>query len=36
MGKSIVKATGVILVINICVKILGFLRESFIANAYGA
>jgi putative peptidoglycan lipid II flippase len=36
MGKSIVKATGVILVINIIVKILGFLRESFIANAYGA
>ncbi|MGI5824040.1 MAG: murein biosynthesis integral membrane protein MurJ [Bacillota bacterium] len=36
MGKSIVKATGVILVINFFVKILGFLRESFIANAYGA
>ncbi len=36
MGKSIVKATGVILIINILVKILGFLRESFIANGYGA
>lgn len=36
MGKSIVKATGVIMIINILVKILGFLRESFIANAYGA
>lgn len=36
MGKSIVKATGVILIVNMLVKVLGFLRESFIANAYGA
>lgn len=36
MSKSIVKATGLILVVNMCVKVLGFLRESFIANAYGA
>lgn len=36
MGKNIVKATGLVLIINMTVKILGLLRESFIADAFGA
>ena len=35
ISKSVVKATGVVLVINIIVKVLGYLRESFIANGFG-
>ncbi len=36
MSKNIAKATGVILIVNLAVKILGFLRETFIANGFGA
>ena len=36
MGKSIMKATGVVLIMNLVVKLLGFLRETFIAGAFGA
>ena len=36
MAKSVAKAAGMILFINLAVKILGFLREAFIANAFGA
>ncbi len=33
---NVAKATGIILIINLIVKMLGFLRETFIAGAYGA
>ena len=36
MAKNIIKATSVVLVINLIVKLLGFLRETFIAGAFGA
>ena len=36
MTRNVVKATGVLLVINICVKVLSFVREMAIANAFGA
>ena len=36
MSKNVVKATGVLLLINICVKLLSFVREMFIANGFGA
>lgn len=36
MSRNIAKATGIILVINIAVKILGFLRSAFIARGFGA
>ncbi len=36
MAGSIVKATGVVLIVNLVVKLLGFLRETFIAGAFGA
>ena len=36
MGKNILKATGVVLVMNLVVKLLGFLRETSLANAFGA
>lgn len=36
IGTSVAKATGIILIINLIVKILGFLRETFIAGAFGA
>jgi len=36
MSKNVVKAAGAILVVNLFVKILGFARESFIANGFGA
>ena len=35
MAKNIVKATGLLLLINLCVKILGFIREMVIANGFG-
>jgi len=35
-SNSVVKATGVILIMNMAVKILGFLRETFLAGAFGA
>lgn len=36
MGKNIVKATVLLLLINICVKILGLIREMVIASGFGA
>jgi len=36
MSKNIVKAAGAILIVNLIVKILGFAREAFIANGFGA
>ena len=36
MAKNILKATGVVLVMNLVVKLLGFLRETSLANAFGA
>ncbi len=36
MAKNILKATGVVLVMNLVVKVLGFLRETSLANAFGA
>lgn len=36
MVANVAKATGIILIINLVVKMLGFLRETFIAGAYGA
>ena len=36
MSKSIIQATGVIMVMNLVVRLLGFLRETFIAKAFGA
>lgn len=36
MTKNVVKATGVLLLINVCVKLLSFLREMVIANGFGA
>lgn len=36
MGKNILKATGVVLVMNLIVKVLGFLRETSLASAFGA
>lgn len=36
MGKNLVKAAGLLLVINTCVKLLGFVREMVIANGFGA
>lgn len=36
IGANVAKATGIILIINLLVKILGFLRETFIAGAFGA
>lgn len=36
MGKNILRATGVVLVMNLIVKVLGFLRETSLANAFGA
>ena len=36
MAKNIVKAAGLLFIINICVKLLGFGREMAIANVFGA
>lgn len=36
MAKNILKATGVVLIMNLVVKILGFMRETSLANAFGA
>ncbi|MEG1500984.1 MAG: lipid II flippase MurJ, partial [Clostridiales bacterium] len=36
MSKNIAKAAGLILIINLVVKVLGFLRETFIAGGFGA
>lgn len=36
MGKNIAKAAGLLLMINICVKLLGFVREMAIADGFGA
>ena len=36
MGKNIAKAAGLMLMINICVKLLGFVREMAIADGFGA
>ena len=36
MTKNLVKAAGLLLIINICVKLLGFLREMVIASGFGA
>ena len=36
MAKNILKATGVVLIMNLLVKLLGFLRETSLANAFGA
>ncbi len=36
MGKSVIRATGVVLIMNALAKILGFLRDMFIGNAFGA
>ncbi len=36
MAKNILKATSVVLVMNLVVKLLGFLRETSLANAFGA
>ena len=36
MAKSILKATGVVLLMNLVVKVLGFMRETSLANAFGA
>ena len=36
MAKNILKATGVVLIMNLVVKVLGFLRETSLANAFGA
>lgn len=36
MAANVAKATGIILIINLLVKVLGFMRETFIAGAYGA
>ncbi|MGI6713173.1 MAG: murein biosynthesis integral membrane protein MurJ [Bacillota bacterium] len=36
MKKSIAKAAGVVLIMNLASKILGFVRETFIAHEFGA
>lgn len=36
MAKNILKATGVVLIMNLVVKLLGFLRETSLASAFGA
>ncbi len=36
MSKNIIKATGIILAVNLIVKLLGFVREAFIAGGFGA
>lgn len=36
MAKNILKATSVVLVMNLVVKLLGFMRETSLANAFGA
>lgn len=36
MAKNILKATGVVLIMNLVVKVLGFMRETSLANAFGA
>ncbi len=36
MGKNLVKAAGWLLILNSCVKVLGFVREMVIANGFGA
>ncbi len=36
MAKNILKATGVVLLMNLVVKVLGFMRETSLANAFGA
>ena len=36
MAGSIVNATGVVRIVNLVVKLLVFLRETFIAGAFGA
>jgi putative peptidoglycan lipid II flippase len=36
MAKNLVRAAGLLLVINICVKLLGFGREMAIADGFGA
>lgn len=36
MAKNILKATGVVLIMNLVVKVLGFLRETSLASAFGA
>ncbi len=36
MPPSIARSAGIILIINMAVKILGFLRETFIARGFGA
>ena len=36
MSKNLIKASGLLLIINICVKLLNFAREMVIANGFGA
>lgn len=36
MGKNLIKAAGWLLILNGCVKVLGFVREMVIANGFGA
>ena len=36
MSKNIVKAAGLLLLINVCVKLFGFIREMVIADGFGA
>ena len=36
MGKNLIKAAGWLLLVNSCVKVLGFVREMVIADSFGA
>ena len=36
MSNNLIKATGAVLIVNLIVKILGFVRESAIAAGFGA
>ena len=36
MGKNLIKAAGWLLILNGCVKVLGFVREMVIASGFGA
>ena len=36
MTKNLIKASGLLLIINICVKLLSFGREMVIADGFGA
>ena len=36
MAKNMFKAAGLLLLINGCVKVLGFVREMVIADGFGA